>query len=75
MNKLASTVDWGSGAAGTISLDDILRDITEAKRQVGPTSANTAHGLQRGTTSDHTEKRGSWFGQLFRKAILEPYQA
>lgn len=32
MNKLACAVD--SGAAETISLDDILRDITEAKKQV-----------------------------------------
>lgn len=32
MNKLASAVDRGSSAA--ISLDDILREITEAKIQV-----------------------------------------
>ena len=31
MNKLASAVDWGSK---NNSLDDILRDITEAKIQV-----------------------------------------
>ncbi len=38
MNKLASAVDWGSK---NISLDDILREITEAKIQVHTGSTST----------------------------------
>lgn len=38
MNKLASAVDWGSK---NNSLDDILREITEAKIQVHTESMST----------------------------------
>lgn len=34
MNKLASAVDGSGSGSNAVSLDDILREITDAKKQV-----------------------------------------